>query len=385
MARVWIFQDDKQVKKHGAKKASWYVGYFDPAGKRRCQSCGPGAAGKNLAFKRRKKLEAQLTEGTYQSNDRKTWADFRQEYENKILPGLAVRSQDEIKTALTHFERLIKPVRMASIKTATIDEFTAKRRKEAGKKKGDPISPATVNKDLRHIRAALRRADRWRYLPAIPYFDMERDPEKLVRYVTAEHFASIYKACAGAKYPKRLGYPAADWWRGLLVMAYMTGWRIGDLLSLARANLDLQGKTAISRAKDNKGKRDDLVTLHPVVVDHLKKIAGFGPKVFPWEYNKTTLYKQFGAIQERAKIKLRCHHDHTHTPACHVYGFHDFRRAFATMNADKLTADALQALMRHKSYSTTRRYIAIARQMNEAVAKLHVPEVLQTRAGGSRR
>jgi integrase len=65
-----------------------------------------------------------------------------------------------------------------------------------------------------------------------------------------------------------------------------------------------------------------------------------------------------------------------------VYGFHDLRRAFATMNADKLTPDALQALMRHKSYQTTQVYINMTRQMDQAVAALHVPEVLRPAAGG---
>jgi hypothetical protein len=51
------------------------------------------------------------------------------------------------------------------------------------------------------------------------------------------------------------------------------------------------------------------------------------------------------------------------------------------MNADKLTPDALQALMRHKSYQTTQFYINMTRQMDAAVAGLHVPEVLRG-AGG---
>src|SRR5437870_2520154 len=42
--KAWIYQDDHQVKKHGAENASWYVGWLDPEGKRRCQSCGPGTA-----------------------------------------------------------------------------------------------------------------------------------------------------------------------------------------------------------------------------------------------------------------------------------------------------------------------------------------------------
>jgi integrase len=63
--------------------------------------------------------------------------------------------------------------------------------------------------------------------------------------------------------------------------------------------------------------------------------------------------------------------------ACHRYGFHDGRRAFATMNAGNLSADVLQSLMRHTAYATTQRYINIARQLNPAVANLYVPEVLR--------
>jgi integrase len=160
----------------------------------------------------------------------------------------------------------------------------------------------------------------------------------------------------------------------------MTGWRISELLALSRADLDLDGCFAITRGDDNKGKRDERVALHPVVVEHLKRLASFEARVFPWPHYKTTLYDDFAAIQQAGKINLPCTKKHEHTPACHVYGFHDLRRAFATMNADKVTPDALQALMRHKSYSTTQLYINAARQMNEAVAGLHVPEVLKKKA-----
>jgi hypothetical protein len=49
------------------------------------------------------------------------------------------------------------------------------------------------------------------------------------------------------------------------------------------------------------------------------------------------------------------------------YDFQDLRRAFATQNALRLTENALQALMRHNSYLTTKRYINMARQLEGAV------------------
>ncbi len=377
MSSAWIYQDDKQVKKHGTDKASWYVGWIDPDGNKRGKSCGPGLEGHRNAEKLRKKREAELIEGTYQSAAKKTWQEFRPEYEAKVMKGHAVRTREEVKAALDHFERLANPKKMAALKTAAVDGFTAKRRAEAGKKKGSTVSPATVNKELRHLRAVCMVAHEWGYLPAVPKFRMEKQTKKLPTYISAEHFQLIYQACDQAKKPGDLAYPAADWWRALLVMGYMTGWRISEFLALRRDDLDLEDGTAITRGEDNKGKRDDVVRLHPVVVEHLRKLAGFDSHVFPWNHNKTTLYNQFIAIQQAAGVRLHCGKTHQHTDACHAYGFHDLRRAFATMNADRLTPDALQALMRHRSYSTTQRYIAIARQMDSAVAGLHVPEVLQ--------
>jgi integrase len=381
MSSAWVYQDDKQVKKHGEAAASWYVGWFDPEGKKRCKSCGPGKAGRKAAEKLQKKREAELITGTYQAADRKTWAEFRKEYDARILPGLSAKTRLCVEGSLRHFERIVAPRRMAGIKTQAIDDLIAARRKEPGLKEGSLLSPASVNHDLRHIKAVLAVAVEWGYLKALPKFRMEKVPKELPTYMTGDHFAQIYGACDQARLPADLPYPAADWWRALLVMGYMTGWRISDMLGLRRADLDLETGVAVTRAEDNKGKRDERVKLHPVVVEHLMKIAGFDARVFPWNYNYRTLHARFMRLQEGAGIKLPCREQHEHTRYCHVYGFHDLRRAFATMNADKLTPDALQALMRHKSYQTTQVYINMARQMDAAVASLHVPQVLQKKAG----
>jgi integrase len=379
MSSAWLFQKSEDVRALGEDKAPHYVGWYEPDGRRRAKCCGEGFRGKKTAERLKRKLEAELMTGTYQMHTQKLWADFRGEYRRRVLAGLAPRSRDQAEIALGHFERLMKPVRVFAIGTGHIDEFIAKRRKEPGKKKGSLLSPASVNTDLRHLKAALNVAVEWGYLKQLPRFRMEKVPKKLATYVTGEHFAAAYKACDKARMPGGFAFTPADWWRALIVTGYMTGWRISDMLNLRREDVDLDAGTALIRwaAEGNKGKRDELVRLHPAVVDHLKKLPGFSPCVFPWNHNRRTLDVEWHRIQAAAGIHLPCREDHEHTPACFVYGFHDLRRAFATMNADKLTPDALQALMRHKSYQTTQVYINMARQMDEAVASLHVPEVLR--------
>ena len=184
---------------------------------------------------------------------------------------------------------------MAAVKTQAIDNYVAKRRLERGRKKGDLVSPSTVNKELRHLRAILRVAHEWGHLPAMPKFRMVREPGKLPTYVPPDHFADMYAACDVATMPRGLPFDPADWWRALLTFTYMTGWRVGEPLAIPREDVDLDSGTAIMRHNDNKGKRDELVPLHPVVVEHLQRIVTFGPLVFPWPHHRRTLWVEFRA------------------------------------------------------------------------------------------
>ncbi len=88
--------------------------------------------------------------------------------------------------------------------------------------------------------------------------------------------------------------------------------------------------------------------------------------------------------QLAAGIHLNCRDDGRHecTAACHVYGFHDLRRAFATVNEETLTANALQRLMRHKSFTATQRYINMAQMLKRSTEKIFVPDVLRRTSTG---
>lgn len=373
MAGAWTYQKTEDLKTLGAEKAPWYVGWYEPDGRRKGKCCGEGFHGKKTADRLRNKITSELMTGTYQIKEKKLWTDFRAEYERRVLPGKAVRTRDEVLAALNHFERIVKPVRVFAIDTGHVDDFIAARREERGRKPGTHLSVASVNKELRHLKAVLKKAVKWGYVKNAPDFAMERVPQRVPTYVSPEHFALLYQACEHARRPKNLPYPVADWWRGLLITAYMTGWRIGQLLSLRRDDVDLDAGTALSRAEDNKGKRDQLIPLHPIVVEHLRRLPSFEPVFFPWDRSRRQLFAHFEEIQEQASVKPNGPKER--------YGFHDLRRAFATMNADNMTLDALQTLMQHKDYHTTQGYIDLARQLNPAVQALFVPDVTRKTGG----
>ncbi|HEY4312287.1 MAG TPA: tyrosine-type recombinase/integrase [Pirellulales bacterium] len=365
--KAWLFQDKRQLAELG-DKCPWSVGWYAD-GKQRRKIVGSKTAAERFA----RRTEGQLEAGSYVQNSRRTWKDFRKAFDAKILAAMEPNTKRTTQTSLKHFERIVRPGKLVSLTTDRIADYAAARRLEKRTKREDApaVSPATVNRELRTIRATRNIANEWGWLPKRPKVRLLREPVKLPTYVDPETFAKLYAACDDGPMLDLPGVAAADWWRGLLVMAYMTGWRISELLKLRREDVNFENATALNRAADNKGRRDSLTLLHPIVVDHLKPLAGFSRLIFAWPHDQRTLWVEFYRLQTAAKVKPdgKAH-----------YGFHDLRRAFATMNAANMTVDASQLLMRHKSYTTTQRYIAMSRQVNPAVAALFVPE-LKTASG----
>lgn len=383
--RAWTFQDSKEVVRLGKKKASWGVGWREPDGTRRQRMCGPGDDGRKAAFRLAKKIEAQLMTGSYISDVSTGWQEFRAEYDKTILQELGAENRRITETALAHFERIVKPTAVENIGLKAIDKYIAERKNERGKKPGSRVSPATINKELRHLKAVFAYAEDWGALTTGLKFTKrwQREPEKEPRYTPPEHFAAIYAACDIATLPVISSIPPGAWWRARCLTSYLHGWRVGELGKLKRRNTDLEAGTIKTTARDNKGKRDDRIRLLPVVVDHLRLIQGFGEFVFEWPHPYAALWEEFRRIQEAAGIHLDCDGDHEHTPACHVYGFHDLRRAFATENEENFSPLELQQLMRHRSFTTTQGYINMAKKRQGSSAeKLHVPDFLKQKKPG---
>ena len=199
--------------------------------------------------------------------------------------------------------------------------------------------------------------------------------QKLPTFVTPEHFAAMLEACEVATMPNVPNVSSADWWRGLLVMLYMTGWRIGQTLKLNREDIDFEAGTALSRADTNQGRRDQSIPLHPLIVEYLRPLAAtFSPRLFPWGHHRRTLWEEFGRIQAAATLA-----GGKPMPKGGKdggwYGFLDLRRGFATVNAASMNLFELQGLMQHRSLTTTQLYVNMAAGLNKAVGKLFVPSI----------
>ncbi len=379
--KAWTYQLAKQVEQRGAEKASWYVGWRDPAGVLRCKSCGPGKVGKSAANRLADTIHSQLVAGTYQGKQRTTWDQFFGRYEAHIESRYDAPSRKAAMLSLKTFARIAKPKLLKAIDTAKVDEFIGVRLKETiiVKSRGGvvrSISPSTVNRELRYVRAALRLAADWGFIEKVPRMRFLKPQQKLPTFVSPEHFSAMFQACEVATMPNGLpNVSPVHWWRGLLLLLFMSGWRIGQTLAIRRDDIDFEAGAALSRAESNKGRRDQLIPLHPLVIEHLKPLtASFNRMVFPWDHNNRTLWSEFARIQDAARLA-----DGSPMPKSGKnggwYGFHDLRRGFATVNAASMDLFELQALMQHKSLTTTQGYVSMAQRLQKPVNNLFIPSL----------
>jgi hypothetical protein len=93
----------------------------------------------------RRKIEGQSAAGLYKTTIGKLWPVFRKEFETIVLAARKPRGRREILIVLRHFQRIAKPIKLDKIKTTTIDNYIAKRRKESGQKPESKVAPYTLD------------------------------------------------------------------------------------------------------------------------------------------------------------------------------------------------------------------------------------------------
>lgn len=370
--KAWIFQEKADVQKRGQKAAPWCCGWYEPDGRRRKKKFQR----KTAAEAHKRKVEREIELGTYAAG-RQNWAEFRVAFEAKVLALSSTANQNQGRSAFNHFERNCKPRRLDAITTETADAYAVARLGERGKKRGSTTSRETVNKKLRYIKAALSTARDWGLIARRPPIRRLKTDERIGKVVTAEHLEAIFEACDVATKPEGLPYDPSEWWRALLLFAATTGRRIGEIIAFRRDDIDFASGAILTRAVDNKGKRDAIDRLPAAVVAEVKAVSTFRPELFYWPQSERRLLDQFHAIQQAAGIHLPCPDEGTHDcdVACHLYGFHAMRRMYATVNAARLPAPVLQHKMRHKSFATTQRYLKMAEMMTASAEDVFVPTV----------
>lgn len=231
-----------------------------------------------------------------------------------------------------------------------------------------PPAPATVNRELGIMRAALRWAARRGEVQAIPHVQLLREPPGRVRYLSEAEEVALLRAAA-----PRL--------RALLVLALQTGCRAGELLGLRWGDVDLQGGVVHversapgGRAGTKGGGRRD-VPLSEGARAALVTLRGMAGEVKGRELDAMlvvctadggpyqNVQRDFGIVRRRAGLDNVRFHDCRHTVA-------------SRMAMGGIPLAVIRDLLGHSTIRVTERYAHLTPgAVRDAVAGLQPPAV----------
>jgi integrase len=276
------------------------------------------------------------------------------------------------------FGKLFDSRPLTDITAWQIEKFKAKRLK-AG------IKPATVNRDLDRIRAALTKAVEWKLLPVNPLATVKRskvEEEDRIRYLDAAENARLRKAIAHREVERRRQRASGNAWaaaRGrqlrpewapgeftdhlapLVLLALNTGLRRGELFGLTWEAVDLarsQLRVTAATAKSRRARHVPLNSEARDVIQRLKKHSDGVGLIFRSASGArmTHINRSWAGLVKAAKLVN--------------FHFHDCRHHFASrlvMSGADLYV--VKELLGHSDFAMTQRYAHLSPEHKAAAVE----------------
>jgi integrase len=282
-------------------------------------------------------------------------AAFDKHYERDRLSASTLQ---QFYITLRKWEALTDDPPVGSITNAILDRF-----------KSDVLSveanrPATFNSRWRNIRAILRRlaSDTPNGVGVIgrtPYVRACRVPWRVPHRIDLDDLSRFYVAAQHAQHPRRLGYDPPLFWRALVVVAYFTALRKGDLFSIRIGDVDLSRQTITFTAR--KTDKAAEFPLHPVACEHIARILGPREFLFPtWLAKTGELGLRLREIQAAGKVSRG-------------FTLHDIRRTAAT-EAERVRSGMGRVLLQHAPTNVTECfYLNQIDELAEAIRQMRIP------------
>lgn len=300
-----------QILKHPSGKSPfWYLRWWEPTPdgsgwKERWKSTRSDV--KKDAERQRRQLERELEAGR-RSESEILWEDFVTEFLEKHAARKPEATWDFYDRSLRMFSTIAKPKKLSSVNLATLDDFANERLQEG-------VAPATVNRDLRHIRAALKWAKRRGLVSDIPEFGSVfiKEIRKKPTIIPEGDFVAMIMALRNPEL--RLTKRPANWWAVFLYLAYYMGLRRGELLSLSWGDINFSTLDVRVQASTSKSRKERMVPMSADLASVLNQWRGCSEQqapqnpVLPWPFDTyRQLYQDWHLIQAMAGIPEGAHY-----------------------------------------------------------------------------
>lgn len=374
--KVWVMEY--------ADRPNYHLQWKDPVTQRRkTKATKIPRTGKSrerkLAEREARELENRLAAGEAVIPSKMTWQEFRRRYEAEVVPGLAKRTAEKIRSVLDRFEREIGLQRLWDADEKRLSAFVSRLR-EGDRSTGEgKLTESTIAGHLAHLKAAMNWAKGQKLLPQTPTFPRLKRAKiskgaKVMRGrpITTEEFERMLGEVVAV-----VGEAAAPAWRFYLWGLWNSGLRLTESLELYWDRDDklhpiLTGRYPMLRipAELEKGHKERLLPMAPEFARLLQAVP---------ESQRTGSVFKLGRIDGRAgrptadrvskivtKIGARAG---VKVGLKKTASAHDLRRAFGERWAARLMPAQLMELMRHESIDTTLSYY-VGRNAERTAAEL---------------
>ena len=231
-----------------------------------------------------------------------SWPEFRMKFlkfsEGEKARQTYLRDEASIKS-LEKFRRISAP---QEITTSLLDEF--KHSRKAAKK-----GPATINRELKSIKAMMRKASEWGVISkdAIPQTKLYREGDgKLIFYSPAQ-LGKLLAKCKGQ-------------WKTMCLLGSRAGLRRSEMYFLSWSDVDLGRKIISVTPKDGfmpKGGRSRHIPIPTDLESHLRGLARASEWVLAERKNLSLISTMFRKIVKSAGLTGGLH-SLRHTYASHL-------------------------------------------------------------------
>lgn len=278
---------------------------------------------------------------------------YEQHYVPHCLEDPDSRNTEGYRRALDLWESLTGDPPIGQVTALTLSDFKIALGRLKNRK-GKPVSPNTVRKQLSHVqwildqcgptgRRQLRTA--LEILPRVPYTKIPKRRETYKPEVSEADILALFRAASQAEKPVWPGLEPGDIMRATLGLIMATTLRIGQIAAIPYDAVDWEeGTIVLSHAICRKSKKDEPKPIPPIVMSLLRRIQGRREMLlplFPLPHSKTTIYDELHRLRAIAEVPH--------------FAFHDMR-ATAITSLSFISEAAAQYAAGHSAYSTTRGY-----------------------------
>ena len=334
-----IYSRDFRLPRECLHYARW-----QEEGKNRRKSLGTSNA--KIARTRFNHFQRELTAGKIKPLDTgiaKTLSEFTREFLESIEKTRAAQTVRLYADALEKARTSWGNIQIRRINTRRMDQFQADLVKSG-------LARPTVNKNMRHLKAAIKTAQEWDYAPLKVRFPKPLREKPEVRYIPVEDLRKI------------MGQIRNPEFSNFCMLSACTGLRSGELLRLTWSDVD-NPPGFIRISPEQKNREESRIPVNATAraaMDRLadaKKTKPANGRIFTFK-DQYTVSRLFKAAARAAGLGQ--------------FRFHDLRHSFASHLAMAgKDATAIKDLMRHKSITSTMIYAKLSpdhlKQVSEAI------------------